>query len=81
MKALWDWIGSEAYWRLSATGVGLYLAIAVLGKTGDWLFSFAILLGYYFCWRFSKKTMKDDSQGPPSPSNPPSSSPSPKRSD
>ena len=82
MKAVWDWIGSPAYWRLSAIVTGFYLAIAVLGKTGDWLFSFATLLGFYLCWRSSRKAMQARlNVGPASPSNPPFASPNPKHSD
>lgn len=58
MKAIWKWIRSPAYWRLSAIAVGLYLVIAVLGKTGDWVLSLLLLLGFYFFWRYAKKAIE-----------------------
>jgi hypothetical protein len=54
MKALWNWIGSPAYWRLAAALVSIFMTIAVLGKTGDWLFSASIAFGFYLCWQYGK---------------------------
>lgn len=53
MTAIWNWIGSASYWRLAAIFTGVYLAIAVLGKTQDWWLTGAVALGFYLCWTYS----------------------------
>jgi tryptophan-rich sensory protein len=52
MKAFWQWVGSPGYWELAATTTVIFLTIAVLGKTSDWMFTAAILFGFYLWWKF-----------------------------
>ena len=53
MKSFWQWIRSPSYWKMMAIITGVFLTIAVLGKTGDWIFATSIALGFYSCWKFS----------------------------
>jgi len=58
MKCLLQWVVSPTYWKLAAIMTAIFLTIATLGKTGDWMFSTGILLGFYFCWEYSAKAIK-----------------------
>jgi hypothetical protein len=53
MKSIWQWVGSPSYWKLAAIITGVYLTIAVLGKTGDWWFAASTSLGFYLCWVYA----------------------------
>ena len=53
MIAFWKWVGSPGYWAFAAIFTGAYLTIATLGKTGDWVFSGAVALGFYLCFKYS----------------------------
>jgi hypothetical protein len=72
MKAIWQWIGSPAYWRLAAIFTGIYLTIAALGQKGDWFFAASIGLGFWLCWTYSAYAHSITQ---------PSASPNPPRSD
>jgi len=58
MKRLWQWVGSPSYWKLIAIMHTIFLTIATLGKTGDWMFATAMLLGFYFCWKLSAEAVE-----------------------
>jgi hypothetical protein len=53
MKALLNWIGSPAYWRLAAIFIGVYLTIAALDQSDDWSFAASIAIGFWLCWTYS----------------------------
>jgi hypothetical protein len=57
MKAIWHWVGSPTYWKLAAAFTAIFLVVSVLGKTGDWMFSASVALGFYLLWQFSSRAM------------------------
>ena len=58
MKAIWQWVGSAAYWRLAAILTGTYMTIASLGKTGDWWFAGSMAAGFILCWVYGSFASK-----------------------
>ena len=58
MKTIWDWFGSPAYFKWSASLTGIYLTIVVLGKTGDWMYAASIAFGFYLVWYYSKRAIE-----------------------
>jgi len=57
-KRFWDWVDSPSYWKSGAVITTIFLTIATLGKTGDWMLTAAIAWGFYLCWEFSARATK-----------------------
>lgn len=60
MKKIWDWVGSPTYCKLSAALLGVYVSIATLGITGDWMLAGAIALSFCFVWDFAKRAAEGE---------------------
>ena len=57
-QRFWIWVGSASYWKSAAVITAILLTIATLLKTGDWIFTAAMLWGFYTFWKFAELATK-----------------------
>lgn len=54
MKTFWDWYGSKSSYKFFSLLLLIYMAIATLGKTGDYLETLKAVINFYCFWLLGK---------------------------
>jgi hypothetical protein len=65
MKALWQWIGTRASYRLASALALIYFSIAELGRSGSWVQAINSAIVFYCIWLLGKGSADAPEKGQP----------------
>jgi hypothetical protein len=63
MKALWQWIGTRASYRVASALALIYLSIAELGRSGSWVQATGQAMLFYAIWSLGKGSVAAPEKG------------------